>query len=199
MRRFQQGCTSCYKFLCFCHRFTIRKLSKYGYCQTILQSHNFWDANREMFELKRRTKLTLPELYMEGNFFTTICKILILMFSLIIVYFLLIQQDEEFYLHNILNLVVPLLVNTFFYYRSPYSPAVKSVITLSTQLDLLEIPLSLCIQQTFRLKRKTLAEQNLTVVPKKFKKSSEDHASMKKPIHNFDIIFLLYFYLCIYS
>ncbi len=115
MRRFQQGCTSCYKFLCFCHRFTIRKLSKYGYCQTILQSHNFWDANREMFELKRRTKLTLPELYMEGNFFTTICKILILMFSLIIVYFLLIQQDEEFYLHNILNLVVPLLVNTFLF------------------------------------------------------------------------------------
>lgn len=64
MRRFEQSCNSCYKFFCFCHRFTIRKLSKYGYCQTILQSHNFWDANREMFELKRRTKLTLPELYM---------------------------------------------------------------------------------------------------------------------------------------
>ncbi len=46
MRRFEQSCTTVYKFLCFCHRFTIRKLSKYGYCETILQSMNFWDANR---------------------------------------------------------------------------------------------------------------------------------------------------------
>jgi len=71
---------------------------------------SFLQANQEMFDLKRRTKLTLPELYVEGNFFTTICKTLILMFSLIIVYFLLIQQDEEFYFHNVLNLIVPLLV-----------------------------------------------------------------------------------------
>lgn len=47
---------------------------------------------------------------MAGNFFTTICKTLTLMFSLVIVYFLLIQQDEEFYLQNVLNLIVPLLV-----------------------------------------------------------------------------------------
>lgn len=110
MERFRRGCTTIYSFLCFCHRFTIRKLSKYGYCQTILQSHNFWDANRDMFDLKQRTKETLPEIYMAGNFFTTICKTIILMFSLVIVYFLLIQQDEEFYLQNVLNLIVPLLV-----------------------------------------------------------------------------------------
>lgn len=60
MERFRLGCTSIYSLLCFCHRFTIRKLSKYGYCQTILQSHNFWDANRDMFDLKQRTKETLP-------------------------------------------------------------------------------------------------------------------------------------------
>lgn len=47
---------------------------------------------------------------MAGNFFTTICKTLILMFSMVIVYFLLIQQNEEFYLQNALNLIVPLLV-----------------------------------------------------------------------------------------
>lgn len=38
------------------------------------------------------------------------------MLSLIIVYFLLIQKDEEFYFHNILNLIVPLLV--IFYLNS---------------------------------------------------------------------------------
>lgn len=117
LRRFEQGCTSLYKCLCCCHRFTIRKLSKYGYCETILQSHSFVEANSEMFELKKRTKATLPELYMEGNFFTTICKTLILMFSLIVVYFLLIQQDEEFYFHNMLNLIVPLLVRFYVYFR----------------------------------------------------------------------------------
>ena len=47
---------------------------------------------------------------MEGNFFMTICKTLILMFSLVVVYFLLIQQNEEFYFQNIVNLLVPLLV-----------------------------------------------------------------------------------------
>lgn len=41
MRRFEQSCTTVYKVLCCCHRFTIRKLSKYGYSQTILQSHSF--------------------------------------------------------------------------------------------------------------------------------------------------------------
>jgi hypothetical protein len=41
MRRFEQSCTGLYKVFCCCHRFTIRKLSKYGYSQTILQSHNF--------------------------------------------------------------------------------------------------------------------------------------------------------------
>jgi hypothetical protein len=68
-----------------------------------------------MYELKKRTKNTLPELYNEGNFFMTICKTFILMTSMIVVYFLLIQKNESFYFQNVANLIVPLLVIIFYY------------------------------------------------------------------------------------
>jgi hypothetical protein len=47
---------------------------------------------------------------MMGDLYMTLAKILILMFSLVVVYILLIQKDEDFYFHNIINLVIPLLV-----------------------------------------------------------------------------------------
>jgi len=68
-----------------------------------------------MFELKRRTKSTVPQLYMMGDLYITLSKILILMFSLVVVYVLLIQKDEGFYFQNIANLIVPLLVIIFLF------------------------------------------------------------------------------------
>jgi hypothetical protein len=47
---------------------------------------------------------------MMGDLYMALAKILILMFSLVVVYILLIQKDEDFYFHNIINLVIPLLV-----------------------------------------------------------------------------------------
>ncbi len=49
LKRCEDTCTPCYKCVCCCHRFTLRQLSKYGYCQTILQSQSFCSANSEAF------------------------------------------------------------------------------------------------------------------------------------------------------
>ena len=48
-----------------------------------------------MFGLRKRTKATLPELYMMGNFYITLAKIFIIMTAIAICYVLIAQEKED--------------------------------------------------------------------------------------------------------
>lgn len=48
-----------------------------------------------MFGLRKRTKATLPEIYMMGNFYITLAKIFITVCSLCLTYILIAQLDHE--------------------------------------------------------------------------------------------------------
>ncbi len=50
----------CYTMFCCLHKFTFSKLSKYCYCETILQSDSFCESNIEMYKLRKKTKSVLP-------------------------------------------------------------------------------------------------------------------------------------------
>ena len=90
--RCEQNCGCCYNIFCFLHKITFNHLTKYCYIETILQSLSFCPANKEMFGLRKRTKATLPELYMMGNFYITLAKIFIIMTALALCYILIAQE-----------------------------------------------------------------------------------------------------------
>ena len=105
----QQNCSCLYYTFCCLHRFTFSQLTKYCYIETILQNLPFCAANQEMFGLRKRTKATLPEIYMMGNFYMTLAKIFIIMTALCLNYIILAQQKEHLMKH-IVNVIAPLIV-----------------------------------------------------------------------------------------
>jgi hypothetical protein len=76
---------------------------------TILQSLDYCPATDEMYSLRRRAKNIIPELYVMGNFFMSLTKILVTMIGVIICYILLLQSNPNLYT-KILNIVPPLIV-----------------------------------------------------------------------------------------
>lgn len=110
--RCENRCGCCYSTFCCLHKITFRRITKYCFSQTILQSLPFCAANQEMFGLRKRTKATLPELYMMGNFYLTLAKIFIILTALILNYLLLIQNKEDL-LSNFVHLIAPMVVTLF--------------------------------------------------------------------------------------
>lgn len=79
---------------------------------TILQSLDYCPATDEMFSLRKRAKNIIPELYLMGNFYMSITKILVTLIGVIVCYILLLQAHPNMYT-KILNIVPPLVVRSF--------------------------------------------------------------------------------------
>lgn len=62
-----------------------------------------------MYGLRKRTKATLPELYMMGNFYMALAKIFVVMFALVVCYLLIAQRQPEI-LEKPINIIGPLVV-----------------------------------------------------------------------------------------
>ena len=79
---------------------------------TILQSYGYCQATDEMFSLKKRAKAIIPQIYLMGNFFMTLTKILLTMVGLVVCYILMLQSHPQLF-DKIPNLVPPLVVKFF--------------------------------------------------------------------------------------
>lgn len=109
MNTCEKGAPGLYSCCCFIHKCICRKLSKYSHSMTILQGLSLCPANDEMFSLKRRVKAILPQIYLMGNFYMSLAKILLTMIGVVICYVLLLQSNPNLY-DKVLNLVPPLVV-----------------------------------------------------------------------------------------
>ena len=76
---------------------------------TILQSLSFCPATDEMFSLRKRAKAIIPQIYLMGNFFMTLTKILVTMIGVIVCFILMLQSHPQLF-DKILNIVPPLVV-----------------------------------------------------------------------------------------
>jgi hypothetical protein len=103
----------CYNVCCIFHRLTFRQLTKYCYIETILQSLPFCPSNLQMFGLRQRTKALVPEIYMMGNFYITLGKILSVMTGLILCYFLIANSEDAHIFEDPVNVLGPLAIVFF--------------------------------------------------------------------------------------
>lgn len=109
INRCERNSAKCYSVCCCCHKCCLRWLSKYSHSETILQSLAFQPASKEMYALRQKTKSILPDLYMMGNFYITLAKVLIVCFGILISYILLVQDKPDIF-SNLWNLFGPLAV-----------------------------------------------------------------------------------------
>ena len=105
----EKSAPSCYNCCCCLHKCTCRKLSKYSHSMTILQSLSFCPATDEMFSLRKRAKSILPQIYLMGNFYMTLAKILLTMVGMVVCYILMLQSNPTLF-EKIPNLIPPLVV-----------------------------------------------------------------------------------------
>lgn len=66
-----------------------------------------------MFGLRQRTKALVPEIYMMGNFYITIAKIVCVMVGLILCYFLIANSSVAHIFEKPVNIIGPLAVVFF--------------------------------------------------------------------------------------
>jgi len=105
-----QNCAPCCYTVCCCVQdCCCRSLSRYSYIETIMQSEYFTSANTVFFEFRRRVKSTIIELYMMGNFYMTLAKILIVMLGIIHCYFMMLTLNPSLF-DKIMNILPPLIV-----------------------------------------------------------------------------------------
>ena len=103
--------SACFYFLFFCwHKYMVRYLSKYSFFQVILQSFSFLDANKEMFGLRQRAKKVVPQIYMIGNFYITLCKTCCVIIGLIVCYFLIGNSHLSYIFGSTKALIGPLII-----------------------------------------------------------------------------------------
>ena len=82
---------------------------KYCYIKTVLQSHEFGVANKEVNKMLNLSKKTLPELFLLGNFYFYSSAIFIVELAVTVCHFLMMQEKTDLskdYIHLSLVLVV---------------------------------------------------------------------------------------------
>lgn len=109
MNSFERCAPGCYSCCCCLHKCMCQRLSKYCHSETVLQGLTFIDANQEIYSLRRKTKNMVSELYMMGNFYMTLGKLLVVLFAAVICYILMLETNANLF-EKVINMVPPLIV-----------------------------------------------------------------------------------------